>query len=55
VQNADMRTVERVVQGAEADANAMLAWLRHGPPSETSYGALPIAVAPALPPFGIAR
>lgn len=57
VRNADMRTVECVVQGPETEVNAMLAWLRHGPPAAevTSCDVQPIAVAPDLPPFGIAH
>ncbi|OGV68408.1 MAG: hypothetical protein A3K19_05215 [Lentisphaerae bacterium RIFOXYB12_FULL_65_16] len=55
VRNADMSTVECVVQGTETDVNAMLAWLRHGPSSArvTSCDIEPLAVDPERPAFGI--
>jgi len=33
VRNADAQTVECLLQGETADVRALIAWLRHGPPS----------------------
>ena len=55
VRNATSRTVECLIQGAPADVQAMLAWLRRGPPSARVIDCevAPVAVDPDLPLFHI--
>ncbi|MEL4317690.1 acylphosphatase [Leifsonia sp. YIM 134122] len=51
IRNRDDGTVEAVVEGADAAVDAMLAWLRVGPP-EASVTAVDVTHADATPSEG---
>lgn len=56
VRNLDSRTVECVLQGEEADVEAMVRWLEHGPPVAhvVSCRVTAIPLRENLPPFDVA-